>query len=77
MYKQRQIHFFYFPFWLSIAPLMKPISLKCIDQRSYYKGIGKHKLTSLRGLSINTSCNFFQLMLLQTMFLWESSSDNI
>ena len=77
MYKQRQIHFFYFPFFFLLAPLMKPISLKCIDQRSYYKGIGKHKLTSLRGLSINTSCNFFQLMLLQTMFLWESSSDNI
>ena len=59
MYKRSQIHFFFFPFWLSIAPLMKPISLKCIGQRSHCKGIGKRKLTLLRGLSVNTSYNFF------------------
>ena len=59
MYKRNQIHFFYFPFWLSVTLLMKPISLKCIGHGSRYKGIDKCKLKPVYGLSLNTLYNFF------------------
>ena len=59
MYKRNQIHFSYFPFWLSIALLTKPISLKCIGHGSRYKTIGRRKLRPVHALSVNTPCNFF------------------
>ena len=54
MYKQNQIHFFHFPFWISIASVMKLISLKCIGHGSRYKGIDKCKLRPVYDLSVKT-----------------------
>ena len=71
--KANQIRFSYFPFSLSIAPLMKPIILKCIGHRSRYKGIGKHKLRPVHGLSVNTPGNFFST---EHQFLWKGYSSS-
>ena len=66
--KRNLIHFSYFPFWLSIAPLMKPISLKYIGHGSCDNGFGRRKLRLVHDLSVNTPCNFFPT---KHPFLWK------
>ena len=63
-----------FPFWISIAPLMTTISLKCFGHGSRYKDIGKPKLRPVHdGLPVNTSCSFFPT---EHPFLWKTYSSS-
>ena len=67
VYKRNQIYIPHFPFWLSVAPLIKPITLKCLGHGICDKGIVTRKLRPVHDLYIARQLTFPNVCYLKDM----------